>query len=246
LEVRWGASEEEKANAEYPLVLISIGKNLGYAGGNNVGLRYVQSLGDYDYIWLLNNDTVVHPDALTHLVRRMEEKPDAGICGSTLPFYDAPDRLWARGGATYNKWTGFSRCIGLNLPVKDSFDRSRVENAMKYVAGASMLVSRPFLQDAGFLSEEYFLYFEELDWITGAKGRYRLAYSPESVVFHKVGASTGNGVLDDEESLSPKGQMEKSRMIYTRKYFPFALPTVFLYGMARRWASFLKKERKRW
>ena len=115
---------------------------------------------------------------------------------------------------------------------------------MKYVAGASMLVSRPFLQDAGFLSEEYFLYFEELDWITGAKGRYRLAYSPESIVFHKVGASTGNG-LDDGESLFPKRQMENSRMIYTRKYFPFALPTVFLYGMARRWASFLKKERKR-
>ena len=238
-------SAERGGNAEdggVPLILIPAGNNLGFAGGNNVGLRYALAQDDFEYAWLLNNDTVIEAGALTHLVRRMEESPDAGLCGSTLPFYSKPDVLWARGGATYNRWFASARCIGLHQPVAARETRESVERRMDYVAGASILVSRTFLKDVGLMSEDYFLYFEEPDWAARAKGQYRLAYAPESIVYHKVGASIKT--FDDaqkKEHASRDLNLENT-LRFTRKFHPWAVPTVWLTAMAARTFFFCRKQ----
>jgi GT2 family glycosyltransferase len=189
------AGGDDKAN-NARLILIQTGGNLGFAGGNNVGLRYALSRDDFQYVWLLNNDTVIKADALTALVRGMQENPGAGMCGSTLPFYHDPDMIWALGGATYNKWLCKTECIGLRAPLSRTISKTEVESNMAYLAGASMLVSKAFLRAVGLMNERYFLYFEELDWALRAKNRFRLIFAPNSIVYHKVGASIEKGITD--------------------------------------------------
>jgi GT2 family glycosyltransferase len=167
----------------------------------------------------------------------MKANPEAGVCGSTLPFYGNPDILWARGGARYNKWIPFlSKCIDHSTSAARSCNPMKIEQEMDFVAGASMIVSRPFLREIGLLCEEYFLYFEELDWAMRARGRFLLAYSPGSIVYHKVGASTGMmGTFPARESKTLRYYIRRNSILFTRKYHPYTLPTVYfcfaLYGI---------------
>ncbi|MEM2073509.1 MAG: glycosyltransferase family 2 protein [Nitrososphaeria archaeon] len=222
------------------LILIQNGENLGFAGGNNIGLRYALKK-EVEYVWLLNNDTVVEPNALIHMVYRMKQVPRAGICGSTLLYYQHPDKIWALGGTIYNKWLAIPRNIGLSKRLSWPVDLQKIENCMDYVAGASMLVSRAFLKDVGFMSEEYFLYFEELDWAERARGRFTLAYAPYSIVYHKVGSSTDyyNKKLNNKSEY----HFYKNKLVFTRKFFPWLLPTVYL-GLIV--SLFIQIFRRRW
>jgi len=225
---------------DVPLVLVRSETNLGFAGANNVGLRYALSRNDVDYVWLLNNDTVVDEGALGQLLRRMEQDPRIGMCGSTIALYHEPDRLWARGGATYNRWLAYPRCIGLGRPVGEPAAAQDVERAMAYVAGASMLVSLAFLRDVGLLCEDYFLYFEELDWAARARGRYRMGYAPQSLVYHKVGRATallwkGAGGRGRQRDL-----VYRNMLLFTRRFHPAAVPTVRLSIGAQRLVAGLR------
>lgn len=211
-----------------PLVLIDCGANLGFAGGNNVGLRYALARSDCDYVWILNNDTVVRPDAMTHLVRRMQEKPDAGMCGSTLYYYDTPSRVQLTGGAYYCKWIGLPWHLGRLKRASDPLDRDRVERWMNYVSGASLFVSREFLLKVGLMCEEYFLFYEEADWALRGKNEFSLAYAPESIVYHKVGRSIGTSSHPQKKSYACDYYNVRNRLFFTSKFFPYALPTVYL------------------
>jgi len=221
------AEKDPQTVTETPLVLIGTGDNLGFAGGNNVGLRRAMTDGKCRYVWLLNNDTAVDPDALRQLVRRMQEKPAAGICGSKLLFYHNPDLVQALGGATYNKWLGSNRHLGLFQNRSQPVNPEAIEKKMQYVIGASMLVSRAFLEMVGLMSEEYFLYFEELDWIARAKGRFCLAYADLSKVFHKEGGSAGTSSDPQQKSLRAEYFTIRNRLVFTRKFYPWALPGVY-------------------
>lgn len=232
-----------KADETARIILINTGGNLGFAGGNNVGLRYALARDDFDYIWLLNNDTVVTPDALQRMLDRIREKPSAGMCGSKLLFYHNPKRVQTLGGASYNKWTGMVRHIGVFQPADRDGDFRRIERKMAYVTGASMLVTKPFLRDIGLMSEDYFLYYEELDWATRAGGRYSLAYAPKSVVYHKEGNSIGSSSKPEEKSLTADYYGLRNRLTITKKFFPLALPTVYLSLLG---AIFNRCRRRQW
>ena len=215
-------------DAETPLILIQTGANLGFAGGYNVGLRYALARGDFAYIWLLNNDTVIAPNALTALVSRMQERPDAGQCGSRLLFYDAPGTVQALGGASYNRFFASAKHVGAFSPADQPVDPPRIESCLDYVVGASLLVSRSFLRDIGLLSEDYFLYHEEIDWATRARGRYGIAYAHESIVYHKEGGSTGSSRDPALKSRTADYYSIRSRLRFTRAHYPLILPTVYL------------------
>lgn len=211
------------------LVLIQTGSNLGFAGGNNVGLRYALVRGDFDYVWLLNNDTVIKPDALTQMIARMQQLPSAGICGSTLLYYSRPDKVQAWGGAKYNKWLGTTQMLGAFSREGEVIDHPGVESKLSLISGASMLVSKPFLQQIGLMREDYFLYFEEIDWAIRAKGRYQLCYAPGSIVYHKEGGSIGtNSIVPKEKSFTADYYGVRSRLLFTRFFFPWCLPFVYI------------------
>jgi GT2 family glycosyltransferase len=184
-------NSEEMIRQHYPTItLIQSGKNLGFAGGNNLGIRYALEK-QADYIWLLNNDTVVETRALTHLVQRMQAKPLAGMCGSTLRYYDRREVVQVLGGATYNRWLGIQKPIGEGESANVIHNSDEIEAQLDYVIGASLLVSRSFIEKIGYLNEDYFLYYEEIDWATRARGQFTLTYAPQSIVYHKEGATIG-------------------------------------------------------
>ncbi|HXS75893.1 MAG TPA: glycosyltransferase family 2 protein [Terracidiphilus sp.] len=220
------AIPKDLAGRNERLFLIQIGENLGFAGGNNVGLRIALDTGDLDYAWLLNNDTAVDPKALLHLVGRMEENPDSGICGSALLYYDDGKTVQALGGARYDWWTARVHHVGCGLKMDKAPPRQEVEQQLDYIVGASMLIRRAFLEDVGLMSERYFLFFEEIDWITRAKGRYQLVYSPESIVYHKQGKSTGEGSATSGQDDVAGLYGPRNRILYTRTHRPIALALV--------------------
>lgn len=210
------------------LVLIDNLENLGFAGGNNVGLRYLMARDNYDYVWLLNNDTVVDSDALDTLAKRMAEKPDAGMCGSTLLRYHSPERVQVCGGAYHCSWIGLPWHFG-QLCKRDNLTASAVvEKFSDYIVGASLFVSREFIETVGLISEDYYLYYEELDWAIRAKGKFALAYASDSFVYHKVGASIGTSSDPRKKSATCDYYSIRNRIRITRRYFPYAIVTVYI------------------
>ncbi|RCK78462.1 MAG: Glycosyl transferase, family 2 [Candidatus Ozemobacter sibiricus] len=174
------------------LILIRNEHNHGFAAGNNTALQYLLANHAVRFVWILNNDTIVRPEALRLLRERAERDPRIGMVGSTLRCFDHPDQIQAFGGATYDAVRGLVTPLGYHSSASSPFPPlSDVESRMDYVIGASMLVSRAFLDKVGLMDADHFLYFEELDWaLRGRQQGYRLAWVPESVVFHKEGSST--------------------------------------------------------
>lgn len=204
--------------------LIRSTQNLGYAGGNNVALKFALSDPAAAQVWVLNNDTVVRPDSLAHMVRVMQADTGVGICGSRLVYMDEPDTIQGLGGI-YNVWMCTSTHYGEGRPATMSIEAADVTRNIDYVIGASMLVSVRLLRDVGLLSDEYFLYFEEIDFCTRARDAgYRLGVAPESVVFHKEGGATKK----KEMSLVSDFFFVKNRILFTWKFFPMRLPLAVL------------------
>ncbi|MFN3387138.1 MAG: glycosyltransferase family 2 protein [Candidatus Thermochlorobacter sp.] len=210
------------------LIFIQTGENRGFAAGNNIGLRYALAKGDFDYIWLLNSDTVVAPDALLHLVEHALQDTTIGLCGSTLLYYHNPTLIQTLGGGHYNKWFALTSHLAENQPIEQFAceHRQQCSASMDYVMGASMLVSKAFLETVGLMSEEYFLYFEELDWAMRAHGRFKLGYAEKSVVYHKSGQSVGN--TPRKWSALSVFYSTCSRIKFVRKFYPQFLPLLYL------------------
>lgn len=227
LQIEQGVGDSGQAR----LVLIDNQANLGFAGGNNVGLKYLASREDWNAAWLLNNDTVVEPDSLSQLVLRMDNDPRIGICGSTLRYYRKPEKVQALAGGYYCKWIGLPWLQGRFSLFDKETARARsakVEARMNYVMGASMLVSRAFLEQVGFMNEQYFLFFEETDWAWRSKERFRLGYAPLSIVYHKGGSSIGTSSNPFKKSLTCDYFALRNRLVFSRAHCKEALPTIYL------------------
>lgn len=221
------------------LTLIDAGRNGGFAAGNNIGLAHLLLGPGIDYIWLLNNDTVIEADAAAALVAHLDAG-GAGMCGTVVRYYWHPDRVQALGGHRFNKWTGTSIGIGANQPASQAFDPAQVTAQTDFVLGASLAVSRDFLRTVGPMEEGYFLYFEEADWAArnaalGAR-RLPLGFADKAVVFHKEGGSIGSSSLPGQQSRMSDYWLNRSRLAYTRRFNPLLLPLHWLLtiGMAGR------------
>lgn len=217
-----GSTDEsaEQIRAAHPgVTLIETGANLGFAGGNNVGIARALEAGAV-YVWLLNNDTTVDASALSELVRVAESMADAGSVGSQLHFFDRPDVIQFGGGVIDARW-GFTRHIGEG--ERGDCGRGEVFD-VDYTSGASMLVPAAVLRDVGLMREDYFLYWEEVDWCERIRSAgYRVVQVPASRVLHKVGAST-------PASQSPtKARYEgRNRVLFYRRNRPDRVTSVAL------------------
>lgn len=214
---------------EFPgITILESAVNLGFAGGNNIGIRHAMERGT-DYIWLLNNDTVVENGALTALINRAAEDSSIGLCGSTLLYYSQKETIQALGGGTYNKWFGISRHIGQGRSSNRQICTDDVENKMDYIVGASMLVSAEFVEEVGFLNEEYFLYYEELDWAVRGRDLFRLGYARDSIVYHKEGASIqANNLQKNSKSRLSDYYQIRNRLKFTWNYYPWMICSVYI------------------
>lgn len=166
-----------------PLILIQTGENGGFSAGNNIAIQYALAKNDFEYICLLNNDTVVDKRFLNALTEKAIDS-SLGIAGSTIYYYDKPDELWFNGG-TFSHWTSRSH------HVYDKTDREITQH--DFITGACMLIRKDVLRNVGLLDENYFLYSEDLDYCYRAlKMNYTLGVVHSSKIWHKVGASSKN------------------------------------------------------
>ncbi len=221
-------------------------RNLGFAGGNNPGIQLALNDPKCEYVWLLNNDTTVDANSLSNAIDRMESDPEIGICGSSLVYHHTPDRMQAFGGSTYSPFTGRSKHIGFNKSIGDiPTDPQEVEKNLDMVVGAAMLVRRSFIEHVGLMQEDYFLYYEEIDWATRGRHKFKLGYAPKSLVWHKEGASIGT----DASGGSPLSvyYLFRNRVLFTWRFYPLYLPSVLLFAamdlakffVKGRWPQFL-------
>lgn len=209
-----------------------LAENCGYAAGNNVALRWALEQPDMEYCWILNNDTTVEPDALQYLVEYMESHPVVGLCGSKMVYSWDRSRIQGYGGS-YSPWLGVSASIT---------DAERIGD-IDYVIGAAVFVRRSFLETVGLMCEDYFLYYEELDWAMRAKGKFEIACEPRSVVYHKEGAAIGaNAAHPESKSAFADYYGMRNRLLFTRKFYPQYLPTVYLSSIGMLWNRFKRHQ----
>jgi GT2 family glycosyltransferase len=170
------------------VVLIEAGANLGYSGGNNVGLRYALERGAR-WIALVNNDATVAPDVIAGFERAAEERPGAGILAGKVYFADRPQTIWFA-GQRVSELLGYSgRPRGYGRP--DGQRYSYVRSTGRAV-GALMAVSREAIEAVGLLDEELFAYVEDVDWALRVRDAgFEVVLAPAAHAWHRVSASTG-------------------------------------------------------
>lgn len=169
------------------VVVVENGANLGYAAGNNAGITRALADGA-DFILLLNNDTVVDPAFLDHLLAQMAASPDIGIAGPKTYYYEPPDRIWFAGGEV-SLWRGTARHVGIRETDRGQYDTPR---DVDYVSGCALLARRAVFEKAGLLDTAYRAYFEDTDLcLRAARAGFRIRYVPAAKVWHRISASTG-------------------------------------------------------
>jgi len=173
--------------SQFPEVhIIQNNRNLGYAAGNNVGLKYALNK-EADYVFLLNNDTVLTPHALSALVTDLKNNQDAAAAAPKSLYYDGSDRIYFAGGIISND--GMTIHVGIGRKDGPEFGNSK---DTEWLTGCAILFRSNALREVGLFEPRFFLMFEDTDWCLRARRLgFRLRLVAESRIYHKVSRSFG-------------------------------------------------------
>lgn len=185
------ASEDgspEAIRAAFPAVELLVNpRNLGFAAGNNEGIRHALQRGA-DYVFLLNNDTLVERTVLAELVRACQADPQVGLASPKVCYLDRP-RVIYYAGARRGWLPLLPRLIGTG--EEDHGQYPQVQE-VDYVWGQAMFIRRGALERVGLLDPRFFMYYEDIDYCLRAKqAGYKIVCVPAAAVWHKVAAGTG-------------------------------------------------------
>lgn len=177
------------------------GKNGGFAYGNNRGIEYALNKGA-DYVLLINTDTLVEKDFLNILVSEAENHKDAGIVTGKILYESKRDSVWFGGGEI-----NWNRFYGAHSHYEDS-------RYITFSTGCLMLIRKEVIEKVGLLPEQYFMYYEDVDFCAMLQeAGFKIYYTPKSIIYHKVSASTGG-----EESPFSIYLNTKNRLRFMNKY----------------------------
>ena len=196
----------DSIKANYPeIVLIKSGKNLGFAGGNNLGIE--KSTGYY--LLFINNDTEVPTDFLEPLVEFYQSHTDAGMISPKIRYHHTPEMIQYAGYTAINPNTIRNQSIGYKEIDNKQYDSNR---PTAFGHGAAMMVSRKVIEKVGMMPDIYFLYYEEIDWGWNIiKAGFQNYYVGNSMIFHKESISTG------KNSPMKTYYMARNRILFTRR-----------------------------
>ncbi|MBX2898332.1 MAG: glycosyltransferase family 2 protein [Cyclobacteriaceae bacterium] len=181
-------------------------QNLGFAGGNNLGIRKATG----KYVFLLNNDTLLYPDFLEPIIRFMEAHPDVGMASPKILYPDRKTIQFA-GAIGISPFTGRGRCIGIHEPDLGQYDKNY---PIDLPHGAALIIPKHVIDQVGLMPEAYFLYYEEHDWCEMVKKKgYSVYYLGESKIIHKESATTGS------DSPLKTYYMTRNRLLFMRRNF---------------------------
>ena len=202
---------------KYPTVkFIRSEINLGFAGGNNIAIK--EATGDY--LFLVNNDTEFTEGLVEELVGTLENHPEAGMVSPKIRYFDQPDTLQYAGYTKMNYFTARNKCIGQFEKDKGQYDKHTGETSFGH--GAAMMVRRSAVEKAGVMAENYFLYYEEMDWCEHIrKAGYTIRVNMQALIYHKESVSVGKN--------SPLKEffMNRNRVLFIRRNCPFSTRAIF-------------------
>jgi hypothetical protein len=206
------------------VTFLPLDQNRGYAAGNNAAVRKILAEETPpDYILLLNPDTIVRPQALSALVEFMDRHPEAGIAGSRLEELDGTPQRSAFRFPTILSDLDDGLRLGIVSKLLDRWTVappvSETECQVDWVAGASMIVRRSVWESVGLMDENYFLYFEEVDFCLAVqRAGWSCWYVPQSRVVHFVGQSSGVTDTKRAPKRRPTYWFDSRRRFFTKNY----------------------------
>ncbi len=169
--------------------LINGRNNVGYAGGNNWGIKCCLMVYNPKYFWLLNNDTVVDENSLPAMIQEMESDKLYAFVGSVIHYYDNRNIIQCFGGGRIYPLLGKSRLYLKNKNI-DETNEADIDK-LDYLMGASLLIRSEIIDRVGYMSEEFFMYSEEANWILRSrKNGWKFSVAKGSHIYHKDSAST--------------------------------------------------------
>lgn len=185
-------------------VLLDAGCNNGFSAGNNVGIRYAMEQGA-EYVLLLNNDTIIDAEMIEKLVQHADANT---VAVPKIYYYDNPNTIWYAGGSIdYKKVDSRHHGIHMQEGINEKTD------ACDLITGCCALISSQIIKRVGFLSEEFFMYFEDLDYSIRLKNEgIGIVYCPEAKMWHKVGSTAGT------VSKLATYYQTRNRLIIAKKY----------------------------
>lgn len=196
------------------IVLLQAKKNNGFAAGNNIGIQKALELQS-KYVYLLNSDTIIDDSTISNLYKAMENS-DIAILGSRIMYHDHPNLIQYLGG--HINW---KKMAGCHNHEREQFD-FKIDSIIstEFITGCSMFIRSSVFDKIGLLPEEYFMYCEDLDFCIQAKlNHLKLAVCTDSVVYHKVGSSSGG-----ENSPFSIKWSNRNRIILIQRYKRFTVP----------------------
>lgn len=182
-----GSNDESVATfrRDYPEVeVIATGENLGFTGGNNVGMQRALECG-CSALLLLNNDTVLHEECLGAMMSALTSAPDIGAVTPKILFHDHPDRIWSAGG-DISLWRGIAHHRGLRQAAQAPQFAQPCD--CSFATGCALCVKREVVDKIGLLDNDLFIYNEDTDYsLRITQAGYRIRYVPEAVLWHREG-----------------------------------------------------------
>jgi len=194
-------------------------ENLGFSGGNNIGINYSLKQNS-DFILLLNNDTTVNDNFLEPLVEKSLVTKDIGIIAPQINYYSNPKRIWSAGGKISK-----IRGSGFAFSNKLEIEHSNLLKEVTFVSGCCMLIKKEAFEKVGLFDEKYFLYTEDTDFCYRVnKTGLKIYITAESKIYHKVNKST-----ETTFSTLPLYYNTRNRLYFSKKNFKYFLPITFIY-----------------
>ena len=183
------ASQNQEADIisqKFPHVkVIKSDKNLGFAGGNNLGIKAAQGR----YLFLVNNDTIFKDFNIQSLINRAESSDKIGVVCPKIRFAWEPQPIQFTGYTELSKITIRNRAIGFG---EKDYGQYNMAHPTPYAHGAAMFIKREAIEKVGLMPECYFLYYEELDWsMMFTRADYQIWYEPKCTIYHKESQATG-------------------------------------------------------
>lgn len=234
-----GVSFTQVAAGDYPsadqswLTLIKAPQNLGFAGGVNLGLSWFLAQPDIGLFWILNPDSMAEPDTVARYLACAKTSQPFSLMGGRTRFVEAPGLVQSDGGRIRRGTGGI--CLNVNHGIQPDIAIPPPADSLDFLSGANMVASRAFIETAGLMQEDYFLYYEEVDWAY-RRGALPLIICPDAVVRHHGGTVIGSTSATQQASGFANYFNFRNRMRFVWRFARLHLPVTYalsLYQIAK-------------
>jgi len=213
------------------ITLIHTGQNGGFAFGVNRGLRALMTDPTVTAAWILNPDAVVSSGTLEAIAQSIAQSPDFGLLGGRIFYLEDPDMIQTDNGKV-NVWSGRTESLNMGCNVQTAKPVAR--DAIDFIAGANLIASRAYIETVGLMKEDYFLYYEEVDWSMRGKEKSQIKlHNPDIQIYHRAGASIGSATKRRAASPFSAYFMTRSRTMFVARHMPLSLPSAVAYSCAK-------------